>query len=57
MSDGADGADAVVLSFLEENSLASYPTEDAIIATNISMDTLLGWKEEDMKLFVEQNGE
>ena len=35
MGDGADGADAVVLSFLEENSLASYPTEDAIIATNI----------------------
>jgi hypothetical protein len=42
MGDGADGADATVLSFLEENSLASYPTEDAIIATNISMDTLLG---------------
>ena len=52
-----DGADAAELSFLEENSLASYPTKDAIIAANISMDTLLGWKEEDMKLFVETNGE
>ena len=51
-----DGADAAVLSFLEENSLASYPTKDAIIAANISMETLLGWNEEDMKLFVETYG-
>ena len=41
--------------FLEAHGIPAFPTKAAILAANVSLPMLLGWGDDDFRLFFELN--
>ena len=39
--------------FLEQHNIATFPTKEALVASGVDLGTLLGWQDDDFRLFFE----